>query len=130
MKRIPRWSWLTGVAVAALSLMCLTPATYAQPNGYYYSGGNVPGYGGYPIYGQGPYVYRTPPGYYYPANGGYVYQGYGAGPYGSASGYARTHYFGAYSPYNRVLESPYDNPNYYPLGLRSYNEIYRSHHGF
>ncbi len=61
MKRIRKWSWLTGVAVAALSSMCLTPATYAQPRGYYYGGGYGPSYGGYSIYGQGPYVYGTPP---------------------------------------------------------------------
>ena len=122
MKRIPSWSAVAGALIVALSVMSLTPTSNAQPYGYYNGGGYGPRYEGYSAYGPGPYVYASPPGYYYSAYGPIGYQGYGAGPYGYGSPRVYTRNYRPYRPY----DTRYDDPNYYPNGLRSYNEIYQS----
>jgi hypothetical protein len=122
MKRISRWSALAGAVIAALFLMSFMPISNAQPYGIYAGGGYGPGYGGYSAYGQGPYAYGSRAGFYYPAYRPSAYQGYGAGRYGYGAppirGYSP---YRAYSPYNMSLYgSPYDNPYFYPYGLRTY----------
>jgi hypothetical protein len=112
-KRILRLSVRTIAIVAAVSLVAIAPTfeceTHAGPirnylNGGYYYG---PGYGNYPVYGQGPYAYGT--------YGGNVYQTYGAGPYGygPAVNYTNHSYFG---PYRRSF--------YGPTGIMTYNGSY------
>lgn len=122
MKRISRWSALAGAVIAALFLMSFTPISDAQPYGIYPGGGYGPAYGGYSVYGQGPYAYGSQAGFYYPAYAPSVYQGYGAGRYGYVAP-PRGPYsaYRAYSPYNMSLyRDPYDNPYFYPYGLRTY----------
>jgi hypothetical protein len=120
MKRI---TWLPAILVAIVAFVSLTVVVSSNADagpyggrfngGYYWGGAYAPAYGGYAVYGGGPYAYRPPAAYAYPAYSGYGYQGYGAGPYGY--GYAR-----GYSAYGYRGYSPY-GAAYSPYGFQPYS---------
>jgi hypothetical protein len=112
-KRILKLSVRTTAIVAAVFLVAFALAfereTHAgqiinySNGGYYYA----PGYGNYPVYGQGPYAYGT--------SGGSGYQTYGAGPY---------RYGPAVNETIRSSWGPYRRSYYGPNGIMTYNGSY------
>jgi len=112
-KRILKLSVRTITIVAAVSLVAFALSfereTHAGQIITYSNGGYNygPGYGNYPVYGQGPYAYGA-----YRGNG---YQAYGAGPYvyGPAVNYT-----------NQSSWGPYRRSFYGPTGVMTYNGPY------
>jgi hypothetical protein len=106
------------VLLAVLSTIRVGPlADRTADAGVYYSRGYVYGrpgyYGGYRMYGPGPYVYRAPAPYYAPAPVvPYNYQPYGYGP-----AYVAPYSTGVYTPLGGV--TTYSGP-YGGVGINFY----------
>lgn len=89
---------------------------YYGLNRTYYNNGYTPRYGGYRVYGNGPYSYGSP--VYAPAPR-YNYESYGAGPYGyrAPGSYAGRYDDGSFRQYRGNVYSPYGSVGIYgPFG--------------